>query len=280
MTPLRQRMIQDLRLHGYAEKTQESYIAAVKALAGYHNRSPDQLDQEQVREYFLNLIEKKKAAKSTVTQHLCGIKFFYENTLGKTFGVLDLVRPKRRKKLPVVLSQEEIRRILGLVRKDIVRTLLTTIYCCGLRLSEGTHLKVVDIDLQRRRVRVVNPKRGKDREVPLANRTIRMLYAHIAAHCRTQWLFPSIRPDAHYSNGALQKTFKAAVRHSGIRKQATIHTLRHSYATHLIENGVDLPTLQRLLGHSSPRTTFIYTHLTQRHVQHIEETINRVMNRL
>jgi len=156
-------MIQDLQLHGYAETTQKSYVAAVKALAGYYHRSPDQLDQEQVREYFLNLIEKKKAAKSTVTQQLCGIKFFYENTLGKKFGVLNLVRPKRRKKLPTVLSQQEIRQILGLVRKEMAQTLLTTIYCCGLRLSEGTHLKVADIDLQRRRLRVVNTKRGKDR---------------------------------------------------------------------------------------------------------------------
>jgi site-specific recombinase XerD len=273
-------MLQDLQLHGYAEKTQESYIAAVKALAGYYNRSPDQLDQEQIREYFLNLIEKKKAAKSTVTQHLCGIKFFYEKTLGKKFGILDLVRPKRRKKLPLVLSQQEIRQILHLVRKDIARTLLATIYCCGLRLSEGTHLKVADVDPQRRRVRVVNPKRGKDREVPLANRTIEMLHAHVAKYCRTQWLFPSRRESVHYSNSALQKTFKSAVRQSGILKQATIHTLRHSYATHLIEHGVDLPTLQRLLGHSSPKTTFIYTHLTHRHEQHIEKTINRIMDKL
>lgn len=280
MTPLRQRMIQDLQLHGYAEKTQQSYVAAVKALAGYHNRSPEQLNQEQVREYFLNLIEKKKAAKSTVTQQLCGIKFFYEKTLGKKFEVFNLVRPKRRKKLPLVLSQQEIRQILGLVRREIARTLLTTIYSCGLRLSEGTQLRSSDIDLHRRRVRVVNAKRGKDREVPLADRTAKMLNAHIAKNQWSQWLFPSTGQGRHYSNSALQKIFKAVVRESGVRKDATIHSLRHSYATHLIENGVDLPTLQRLLGHSSPRTTLIYTHVTNRHVEDIEKAINRVMDNL
>jgi integrase/recombinase XerD len=280
MTPLRQRMIQDLQLHGYAEKTQQSYVAAVKSLAGYYNRSPDQLNQEQVRKYFLNLIENKKAAKSTVTQQLCGIKFFYEKTLGKKFEVFDLVRPKRRKKLPLVLSQKEIRQILNLVRREVARTLLTTIYCCGLRLSEGTHLNVADIDLDRRRVRVVNAKRGKDREIPLADRTAKMLHAHIVKHGQSQWLFPSTGQQRHYSNGAVQKIFRAAVRQSNVLKKATIHTLRHSYATHLMEHGVDLPTLQRLLGHSSPKTTLIYTHVTHRHVEYIEETINRVMEKL
>jgi len=114
----------------------------------------------------------------------------------------------------------------------------------------------------------------------LANRAVKTLHAHIVKHCRTQWLFPYNREGLHYSNGALQKIFKAAVRQSEILKKATIHTLRHSYATHLIEHGVDLPTMQRLLGHSSPKTTFIYTHLTHQHVEYIEETINRVMDKL
>jgi integrase/recombinase XerD len=280
MTPLRQRMLQDLQLHGYAEKTQQSYVAAVKALAGYHNRSPDQLNQEQVREYFLNLIDKKKAARSTVTQQLCGIKFFYEKTLGKKFEIFELVRPKRRKKLPLVLSQKEIREILSLVRRPVARALLTTIYSCGLRLSEGTHLKAADIDLQRRRVRVVNAKRGKDRDVPLADRTAEMLHAQIEKSGWSKWLFPSTGQGRHYSNSALLKIFKAALRQSSVRKNATIHTLRHSYATHLIEHGVDLPTLQKLLGHSSPRTTFIYTHVTHRHVENIEKTINLVMDNI
>lgn len=273
-------MQQDLKLHGYADRTQESYISTVKALARYYNRSPDQLDQEQVREFFLHLIEEKQSSKSTVTIHLCGIKFFYEKTLGRQWNVFDLIRPKQRKKLPVVLSQTEIKKILAQVKKDVARTLLCIIYSCGLRLSEGTRLKPGDIDTSRMQVRVDNGKGGKDRDVPLPNRTHAILKRYMRDYPPKRWLFPASRTNGHFLNSTLQKTFRLALRQTDIQKKASIHSLRHSYATHLLEHGVDLPSIQKLLGHSSLSTTLRYTHLTERRIASVNVTINHIMDRL
>jgi integrase/recombinase XerD len=280
MTPLRQRMIQDLQLHGYAERTQESYISAVKSLSKYFNRRPDQLSQEDIRKYFLHLIEEKKAAKSTITIQLCGIKFFYQKTLGRRWNIFGLVRPKRRKKLPVVLSLPEIRQILEHIRNKVARTLLVTIYSCGLRLSEGTHLKVADIDGDRQLLRVDNGKGGKDRDVPIADRTLQLLRVHMQKHQHGMWLFPASRSERHFSNATLQKAFKSALRQSEVSKDASIHTLRHSYATHLLEHGVQLPVIQKLLGHRSQSTTIRYTHMTQGQVSTLKVVLNNVMDKL
>ena len=188
MTPLRKRMIENMELHGFADRTQESYVAAVAHLAKYYNRPPDQLSADEIRRFFLHLIKEKQAAKSTVTIHLCGIKFFFEKTLGRQMPVLDLVRPKRRKKLPAVLSTEEVRRILSLLTHPTARMALTMIYSCGLRLSEGTHLRVEDVDLDRRTVRV-SGKGGKDRYVPLARRPMMLLQSYQTTHPSATWLF-------------------------------------------------------------------------------------------
>lgn len=273
-------MIQDLQLHGYAERTQESYISAVKSLSKYFNRRPDQLSQEDIRKYFLHLIEEKKAAKSTITIQLCGIKFFYQKTLGRRWNIFGLVRPKRRKKLPVVLSLPEIRQILEHIRNKVARTLLVTIYSCGLRLSEGTHLKVADIDGDRQLLRVDNGKGGKDRDVPIADRTLQLLRVHMQKHQHGMWLFPASRSERHFSNATLQKAFKSALRQSEVSKDASIHTLRHSYATHLLEHGVQLPVIQKLLGHRSQSTTIRYTHMTQGQVSTLKVVLNNVMDKL
>ena len=195
-----------------------------------------------MRRFFLHLIEEKEAAQSTVKIHLCGIKFLYETTLSHQWAVFDLVRPKRRSKLPVVLSQSQIRQILEKVKNRSARAALTTIYCCGLRLSEGTHLKVSDIDSDRMLVRVENGKGGKDRDVPLADRTLEILRRYAAEQKPKHWLFPASYVEGHIPNASLQKTFKLAQRETDVPKPtASIHTLRHSYATHLLESGVGHP---------------------------------------
>jgi len=276
MTPLRKRMIENMELHGLADRTQESYVSAVVHLARYYNRSPDQLSPDEIRRFFLHLIKEKQAAKSTVTIHLCGIKFFFEKTLGRQMPVLDLVRPKRRKKLPAVLSVEEVQRILSLLTHPTARMTLTMIYSCGLRLSEGTHLRVEDIDLDRRTVRIT----GKDRYVPLARRPMTLLKSYRIKHPSDTWLFTGRNKERPFPNGTLQKAFKAALRKSGIRKKASIHTLRHSYATHLLEHGIDVVTIQKTLGHRYASTTTIYTHLTRTRINTLHATVDQIMTRL
>ena len=280
MTELRRKMREDLQLHGYAEKTQTSYIDAVKGLAKFYHKSPDQLSEEQIRDFFLHLINERKAARSTVTIYLCGIKFFYEKTLGRDWVVFDLIRPKTREKLPVVLTPEEVHHLLSLVADPTKRMALRMIYSCGLRLSEGIHLQVDDIDSKRMLVRVRNGKGGKDRYVPLPQRTLEHLRAYWADSRPRPWLFPARGKKQALSDSSLQKTFKAVVRQSPIEKKVSIHSLRHSYATSLLENGVDLRTIQELLGHKSPQTTSVYAHLTAKTEAKLHVTINLLMSKL
>lgn len=270
-TALRQRMIEDLQLRGLAPKTQEAYVGAVRQLAKHYEKAPDQISEEELRQYFLHLKNEKQVSRSTCTIALCGIKFFYEKTLGRDWTRLDFVRPAREKKLPVVLSSEEVGRVLGCVRRFRYRVCLSTIYGCGLRLGEGVRLQVSDIDSERMVVHVRRAKGGKDRYVPLPKQTLALLREQWSSHHHRQWLFPGRPPhglDASTATGPMnvsgvQKAFKAALQESGIQKRATVHTLRHSYATHLLEAGVNLRIIQACLGHSSPQTTAIYTHLTR-----------------
>ena len=288
MTPLRQRMVEDMQLRGLSEKTQEAYVRAVRQLAEHYGKSPVQISEEELRQYFLYLKNDKRASPSAVTIALCGIKFFYEQTLKREWATFDLVRPRREKKLPVVLSVAEVHRILGCLRRPRYRVCLSTIYSCGLRLQEGVHLQVRDIDSDRMVVHVRKGKGAKDRYVPLPMPTLKMLRQHWSTHRHPRWLFPaSVRtnlpPSAatrpiHVSS--VQKAFKAALQESGVQKPATVHTLRHSYATHLLEAGVNLRVIQAYLGHSSPKTTAIYTHLTRKVEDLAAEAINRVMGDL
>lgn len=261
MTELRRRMIADLQLAGYSGKTQQSYLMAVRGLAKHYMRSPDQLSQEEVRQFFLHLINERKAAYSTVKIYLYGIKFFFEKTLQRQWAFFDLVRPAKRQKLPVVLSQPEVRTILRGIRKPVIQMALRLIYHCGLRVSEAARLTVADIDWDRRLVWVRGGKGGKDRSVPLSARMLVALvnYRHRFG-CR-QWLFPAGN-GGHLAICTLQRAFRQAVLNSGVEKRASVHTLRHSFATHLLERGVDLRVIQQLLGHQCLQTTTIYTHLT------------------
>ena len=281
MTELRCRMIQDLQLHGYAKRTQQSYVAAVKLLAEFHNRPPDLLTDEDLRNYFLHLINIKQASRSTVRQYLSGIKFFYETTLRRPMPTLDLIKPRKRLKLPVVLSVAEVRTVLALVRHPIAQMALVLIYACGLRLSEGCRVRIADIDGNRQLLWVRDGKGGKDRAVPLPAATLRRL----RTYWKTQrlsgpWLFPTSNTKHPVGLSLLQKAFKGALTESPVTKEASVRTLRHSYATHLLEQGVDLRVIQALLGHASPTTTTIYTHLTQRVMDNLTGSLNHLMDDL
>jgi len=277
-------MIEDMQLRGLSERTQESYIRAVRQLAEYYGKSPDQVSEEELRQYFLYLKNEKHASRSTCTLALCGIKFFYEYTLHRDWPTLSFVRPARERKLPVVLSREEVCRILGCLRRPHYRVCLSTIYACGLRLQEGVQLQVADIDGARNLLHVRLGKGAKDRYVPLPERTLEMLRAHWITHRHPVWLFPA-RKGVTTASGPMcesgvQRAFRAALQASGVQKPATVHTLRHSYATHLLEAGVNLRIIQVYLGHNSPSTTALYTHLTRPAELLATEVLNRLLQDL
>jgi len=278
MTELRRRMLQDLQLHGYAQRTQQSYIAAVALLAKFFNRSPDSLSDDDLRRYFLHLINDRQASRSTVRQYLCGIKFFFETTLGRPMPALDLIKPRKRIKLPVVLSVDEVRSVLTLVRHPVAQTALSLIYACGLRMSEGRQVQVEDIDGARHLLWVRNAKGGKDRSVPLPAASLQRLRRYWRDwHPEPPWLFPAKSEAGPVGPSMLQRAFKAALRQSPVGKNASVHTLRHSYATHLLERGIDLRVIQALLGHASPSTTCVYTHLTQPVLDHLNHALEQLM---
>jgi len=279
MTPLRQKMIEDMQLRGLALRTQDSYVAAVRGLAEYYGKSPADVSEGELREYFLYLKNEKQAAASTCMQVLCALKFLYQYTLGREWPILDFVKPERVQKLPVVLSRREVQQVLGCIRKVHYRVCLSTIYSCGLGLKEGVSLQVQDIDSGRMVVRVRQGKGRKDREVPLPERTLAQLRGYWLKHRHPVWLFPG---RGYGQRGAMnpstvQKAFRAARQESGIGKAASVHTLRHSYATHLLEAGVNLELIQAYLGHNSLTSTLIYIHLTPQMHQNVTGTINELM---
>lgn len=282
MTPLRQRMLADMQLRGLAPKTQEAYVRAVRQLAAYYRKPPDQITEEELRDYFLFLKNEKKVSRSACTVALCGIKFFFEHTLQRQWHTFDLVRPPQEKKLPVVLSQDEVHQILCQVRLLPYRACLSTIYACGLRLGEGVRLQVADIDSQRHVLHIRQSKGYKDRYVPLPDASLTLLRQQWLSHRHAVWLFPARQNtqsggDKPMDASGVQRAFKAALQASGVAKAATVHTLRHSWATHLLEAGVNLRFIQLWLGHKSLHTTAIYTHLT-RHAETVAlEKINDLM---
>lgn len=278
---LTHRMQEDMQLRGFAPRTQESYRRAVSGLASFCGRPHDALEaltEDDVRRFFLHLVTERHSSRSTLIIYRAGIRFFVEVTLARTWPVLDRIQPMRRHTLPVVLSLTEVHQLLLAVRDPRSRMCLTTIYSCGLRLSEGLALTVADIDSQRMLVRVRQGKGGRDRYVPLADRTLALLREYWRSHRPAKpWLFPNRDGTEPLCPSSVQRTFTAVVRASGLEKHASVHTLRHSYATHLLECGVHLRVIQEVLGHRSPKTTAIYTHITPMVTNALHGTINTLM---
>lgn len=276
MTELQRKLYEDMELHGYAQRTQESYAGAVRGLAKHYNCSPDKLDEDDIRRFFLHLIKERKSSPSTVKIYLSGIKFFFEKTLNREWKIFDLARPKKIKKLPVVLSKDEVRTILDHVYKPVPRVALTVIYSCGLRSSEGKNLLVKDIDSERMQLHI-RGKGSKDRYVPLPQETLELLRSYWQLCRPSHWLFPAKKKDGPVSDTVIQRAFKDALHQSKINKPATIHTLRHSYATYLLEESVNLRVIQEILGHSSPNTTAIYTHLTRKTLNSLQGALGKIL---
>jgi integrase/recombinase XerD len=261
MTTLRQRMREDMRIRNLSERTQACYIWHVAQFARHFGRSPEELDAEHVRRYQLYLIEEKRASWSSFNQGVCALRFLYRVTLGKEWAVEQIPYAKREKKLPSVLSVDEVQRLLAAVRNEKHRVLLTTIYAAGLRLSEAIGLRVTDIDSERMVLHVRRAKGQKDRLVPLSPRLLDRLRCYWKCFRPRTYLFPGAKRDAGLHPTAVQRAFQSARLMSGLRKRASVHTLRHSYATHLLESGTDLRKIQTWLGHKSLNTTAVYLHV-------------------
>jgi len=282
MSPLRKRLIEDLQLAGYSNRTVECYASVVVRLSSHFKRSPDKISDEELRQFFLYLKNERKVSDSSFKQYATGIKFFFERTLDRQWDLFDLARPDKSRRLPFCISHEEVKVLLGLVRSYECRIALKTIYACGLRLSEATNLRVKNIDGQRRMLQVVQGKGKKDRNLPIPSRLLEHLREYWKQDRPKDYLFVSSRNrNLPMGGNRLQKVFKKVVRESGsVHQQATIHTLRHSYATRLLENGINIKQLKELLGHSSISTTLRYTHITAVAEQNVRETLDHLMSDL
>jgi integrase/recombinase XerD len=260
VTPLRQRLEDDLRLRNYSPRTIEAYVAGVARFAKHFGRSPDLLGPEDVRVFQLHLIE-RKVSWSTFNQVICALRFFFGTTLGRSDYLPLLAYAKKPRKLPCVLSAEEVARLLEAARPGRDRVMLQMAYACGLRLGELLHLQVRDLDSSRMLVQVRQGKGDKDRLVPLAPQLLQELRNYWHCYRPQRWLFPNAATQVPLCPGTVQRWMKRMVVQARLTKPATMHTLRHSFATHLLEAGVDVLTVQKILGHSNLATTTRYLHL-------------------
>lgn len=263
MALLRDRMAEDLRIRNYSPRTIETYVSMMQRFAHQFDKPPSQLGLAEIRAFQVRLIE-QKVSWSLFNQAVCALRFFFRVTLPRDFAVEHIPFAKRKRPLPTVLSVEEVRRLLAAPSNTKHRTILSLIYATGLRLTEATHLRVSDIDGERMTVHVRRGKGGKPRMVPMSAALRAQLRAYWLLDRPRDYLFPGKRPDRPLHETSVQHAIAKARLEARIEKPASVHTLRHSYATHLLEMGVDLRTIQQLLGHGSLSTTSIYVHVTGR----------------
>ena len=264
MKTLKQRMREDLQLRGLSPKTQETYLFQVTRFARYFNRLPDRLGEREVREYLLHLVNEKHVSHSILTQTYSALKFIYETTLKRPWVVRKMPYPKTPRRLPTVLDKKEVAALFAATVNLKHRAILMMTYSAGLRVSEVAHLKITDIDGARMIVLVRQGKGKLDRYSLLSKVALDAVRTYIGCYKPTDWLFPGVPQIKPLSSTSIQSMFHAARTRAGITKPATVHTLRHSFATHLLEEGCDLHHVQLLLGHKSPATTTVYLHVSRK----------------
>ena len=261
MTSLRQRMIEDLRIRNYAPNTIDVYVGRVAKFAEHFGRSPQALGPAEIRAYQLFLLEHKGSSWAVFNQTVCALRFVYTVSLKKKWLIEHIPFPKQEKRLPVVLSREEVRRLLAAVENLKHRTILMTIYATGLRVSEVVALEIADVDSSRMLIRVRHGKGRKERFVPLSATLLEQLRVYWRAYRPERWLFSSTDAQRPLSVSAVQRVCQRSAKRAGLRKRVSPHTMRHCFATHLLEAGTDLKTIQVLLGHSSLSSTSVYLHV-------------------
>jgi len=263
MTELRQRMLEELQRRNYSPQTIRAYLRHVAVFAQHFHRSPDQLGAKHIRQFQLFLIQRQKVAWSTYNQIVAALRFFYARILKRPFLLSEIPFTRQPQRLPLILSRDEVARILEAPPHLKSRALLMTIYAAGLRRSEAARLRVSDIDSARMTITIYQGKGQRDRVVMLSPVLLETLRQYWRYHKPKQWLFPGATPNQPISGNDIFQVFQNAARRAGITKQLSPHSLRHSFATHLLEAGTDLRTIQMLLGHRSLRTTARYLHVSQ-----------------
>src|SRR5882672_1941182 len=258
MTPLRQRMLEDMQLRDFSRHTQDSYLLQFTQFARYFAKSPEVLGPEEIPTYQLYLATEKKLAPRSIQIAASALRFLYKVTLKQPWDVEELPTPKKPQTLPVILSREEVSHFLESIRTLKQRTVLTVCYAAGLRIAEAIQLKITDIDSQRMVIRVDQGKGRKDRYVMLSPALLTLLRTYWKAQRPRDWLFPSKLPGRPITTSALQQACQQARRRAGLKKAISPHSLRHTFATHLLEAGTDVRTIQLLLGHRSLSTTARY----------------------
>lgn len=275
MTKLREKMKMELELKGYSDKTQSAYINHVKNYASFFGKSPDKLSTDEIKKYLHYLISEKKVSKSYVNSVYSALKFFYETTLKRQWDMREIPRVKKPKKLPVILSKDEVKSIFSATNNVKYKTIFMTIYSAGLRVSEAANLKVEDIDSKNMQIRVRQGKGNKDRYTILSKKNLNALRLYYKYNgINDEWLFPGYPKSKPISTRSIQKVFKKTINKAGIKKKATVHTLRHCFATHLLEQGTGIYQIQRLLGHTNAKTTSVYIHLTRHDVLNIKSPLD------
>lgn len=278
MGKLRDQMLVDLQLSGAKPRTQETYLREVKNLAKYFNRSPEELGEAELKEYLLYLINKRRLSEGTFRFYVAGLKFLYRTTLKREWPVEKIKHPRSKRKLPVVLDLSEVEALFGVTKNLKHKAMLMITYSAGLRVSEAARLKLTDIDSVRMTVRISQGKGGKDRYSILSQTTLEHLRQYWKKYRPTEWLFEGQKKDGHISLSTMQSVFRSAIKRARITKPASVHTLRHSFATHLIEAGTSLHHVQLLLGHRSPTTTTVYLHVSRLNLSQVVSPLDRAAN--
>ncbi len=266
-TPMTQRMAEDMQVRNFATRTIDTYTYHVDRFARHFGKLPEDLGPDQVREFQLWLIQVNEASWSQFNQAVCALRFLYSVTLPRPWAVPMIPFGKRPKRLPTVLGQDEVHDLIQCVEMPKHRLVLLTLYAAGLRLAEATSLRIPDIDSQRMQLKIVGGKGGRDRYVPISPRLLTELRGYWKMTRPSHYLFPGKTPDVPLSSATIQKTCKLAAAQARINKRVTPHTLRHSYATGLLEAGVDLMVISKLLGHRSFLTTMLYLHCRRPHLE-------------
>ena len=277
MGKLHDRMKEDLLLKAYSPHTQSAYLRCARHFASHYMRSPEEMGEQEIRGFLLHLVRDRKASPATLDMYVNALKFLYNITLKRPEVVKEISHPKRPKTLPVILSPEEVLRIFEAIRSVKHKAIIATAYAAGLRISEVCGLRIVDIDSQRRRIHVRSGKGKKDRYVMLGESLLALLRQYYQkARPKGEYLFPGQKPHRPICTTAVSQVLRKVIRETGLSKKVTMHTLRHCFATHLLEAGTDIRILQVLLGHSSIRTTLRYTHITDRLVQKLVSPLDMI----
>jgi len=284
-----QKSIDTLSLNGKGERTQQAYTRALRMLVEFYGKGPEEITEPELEAYFLRRKNLDRWSSNTLRICYCGIRFYFVQVLGRNWTLFNILRAKNESRLPTVLSREEVRSLLGCVHTEHNRAFLSTVYACGLRLQEALHLEVSDIDSDRMMIHVHRGKGAKDRLVPLPKTTLATLRTHWRTHRNARLLFPALGRDGQAAAlattpmaiSSVQGALRRAKHQAGIAKRGvSIHTLRHAYATHLLEEGVNLRVIQQHMGHASLETTMVYLHLTRKGNEDAYALIDRLMGDL